>query len=100
MVAKADFKTDKAARYMKALCNHFGRKVAAGYENDDGWIDFPFGRCELQADHDGLSIRLEGHDAPTLFQLKRIVSGHLERFAQNELVSLDWMDEQKIKGGV
>ena len=93
MVAKAEFKTDKAVRYMKALCNHFGRKIEAKYENNEGQIDFPFGRCELRADDDRLSIRVKGHDTPTLLQLKHIVSSHLERFAQNELVSLNWMDE-------
>ena len=99
MVANANFQTDKAARYMKALCNHFGRKIEAKYEDNEGWIDFPFGRCDLRADNDGLSIRVEGHDTPTLLQLKRVVGSHLERFTQNELVSLDWMDELESKHG-
>ena len=100
MIATADFKTDKAARYMKALCNHFGSKVDAKYENNRGWINFPFGRCELQADDDRLSIHVEGNDSSTLRQVKKIVSSHLKRFTQNELVSLDWRDEQNIKEAI
>jgi len=47
----------------------------------------------------GFLFALRGMIPPTLLQLKRVVGSHLERFTQNELVSLDWMDELESKHG-
>ena len=56
MNTTATFKTDRGGRYLKALCHHFGRKVDASCEDTAGWVQFPFGRCELSADDAQLRI--------------------------------------------
>src|SRR5690606_39963199 len=36
LLAQGQVKTEKAQRYLKALCNHFSHKVQASYSDDRG----------------------------------------------------------------
>lgn len=40
--------TDKPVAYMRQLCKHFGHKVDASFGDGSGYIQFEFGRCDLQ----------------------------------------------------
>lgn len=93
MFTTATVKTEKAERYMKALCNHFGRKVAASYEGNKGSVDFGFGSCLLEATDDALILKVESDSIQTLSQLEQIMSSHLIRFTQNEILEVKWIDE-------
>ena len=44
MQTKATVQTEKADRYMKALINHFSRKVNAAYSGNAGYVECGFGR--------------------------------------------------------
>ncbi len=90
MKNKATVSTKKGARYMKALVNHFSRKIEASYEGDRGSISFDFGRCEIEALSDSLVFVVESGTQPELDQLKGVISSHLKRFTQDEVVTLDW----------
>lgn len=41
---------------MKALCNHFARKIDAKYEGDKGVIKFGDGTCKITASADLLTL--------------------------------------------
>lgn len=47
MKKTATFRSKRASRYMTALCHHFGRKVDTSCQAATGWVQFPFGRCEM-----------------------------------------------------
>lgn len=94
VTAQAQLKTEKALRYLKALCNHFNRKVEAGFEGVDGWVNFPFGNCTLHAEEDSLLIHLTADNPAMLTQVKGVVSSHLEKFAVKENLQIEWEHDQ------
>ena len=90
--AQAQVTTPKAARYLKALCNHFSRKVTAEYDDNHGTVQFGIGDCEMVADAAALVIRIQAANAENLAQVKYVVSDHLERFAVDEALQVTWVD--------
>ena len=90
MKSKATVSTEKGARYMKALINHFSRKIDASYEGEHGQISFGFGRCDIEALSDSLAFVAESASQPELDQLEGVINSHLKRFTQDEIVTLDW----------
>lgn len=92
MNAFASFQTGNASRYLSMLCNHFGKKVKAKSGGDEGWVEFPFGRCEMTANDSQLEMRASADTQPLLDQVQRIITSHLERFAFRENPILDWQE--------
>ena len=90
MQSTTTIQTEKAPRYMKALVNHFGRKTKAAYAGDSGYIEFAFGRCDIQSHAETLSFTLNSPGHEELEQLKMVVDKHLTRFSQNEIAGLEW----------
>ena len=90
MKATATVQTKKAQRYMKAMVNHFGQKTTAAYEADSGYVEFGFGRCDIEAQSDTLSFRLNSSGNEGLDRLKWMVDKHITRFSQNEISALTW----------
>lgn len=90
MQSTTTIQTEKAPRYMKALVNHFARKANAAYEGNDGYIEFGFGRCDIQADAESLTFKLNSPSNEELDRLKMVVDKHLARFSQDEIVGLEW----------
>ncbi len=82
--------TEKAARYMKALVNHFSRKIVASYEGNHGTISFDFGRCELKAENGNLIVSAESQNADNLKRMEQVIDSHLKRFIQDEDLTLTW----------
>lgn len=87
----ATIQTGKARRYMKALVNHFNRKVTAVYTEDSGYIEFGFGRCDIQANDNTLTFQATSNDADNLNRLQGVISSHLVRFTQSEIPDLSWV---------
>ena len=75
---------------MKAMINHFGRKTNAAYEADKGYVDFGFGRCDMQADESALSFQLNSTSAEGIERLKWMIDKHITRFSQDEIAELNW----------
>lgn len=86
----ATFKSDRAGRYMTALCHHFGRKVDTNCEETSGWVQFPFGRCDMVVEDQELMLTAQAEDEDRLEQVVRIVTSHLDRFAFRENPELTW----------
>lgn len=92
--ARATVQTEKADRYMRALCNHFGRKVTAEYEGNHGTVQFGFGYCEFDVTDSALNIFVQAEDNEMFDRVKDVVGGHLERFAASaETLTVEWADE-------
>lgn len=92
MIQIAALETDKAERLMKALCNHFARKITARYEGNKGYIEFGDGKCEITATSSTLTFQAEAEDVDGLDHVKRAVVKHLQRFTNGEDVQFDWKD--------
>lgn len=74
------------------LCDHFGKRVEASCDANNGWVQFPIGRCEMTAHPDLLEMLASADDQARLDQVTQIVTSHLERFAFRENPILDWQD--------
>ncbi len=88
----ATIETNKAERLMKALCNHFARKITAHYEGDKGYIDFGFGKCEITATASTLAFQVEAENVDNLSRLEGVVVEHLLRFTPGEEFQFSWKD--------
>ncbi|MEO9825855.1 MAG: DUF2218 domain-containing protein [Paracoccaceae bacterium] len=95
MNTSSTFQTDRAARYLASLCHHFGRKVDAECDEQSGWVQFPFGRCDITADGTQLALVASAQDQQSLDQVVQIVTSHLERFAFRENPALEWKTPTK-----
>jgi uncharacterized protein len=92
MIQIAMIETDKAERLMKALCNHFARKIIARYEGDKGYIEFGDGKCELTAASSTLKLQVEAENADSLSRLERVVVDHLLKFSPDDHFQIIWID--------
>jgi uncharacterized protein len=90
MIQIATIETSKAERLMKALCNHFARKITARYEGDTGSIEFRDGKCELIATSSTLKLQAEAETADGLEHVKQAVENHLQRFTPDEEIPISW----------
>lgn len=92
MIEIAIIETEKAERLMKALCNHFARKITARYEGDKGYIGFQDGACELTAKSNSLMFQVEAEDPDSHTRIKQVVVRHLLRFAPDENFQVVWKE--------
>ena len=90
MIQIAIIETDKAERLMKALCNHFARKITARYEGDKGYIEFGDGKCEITATSSTMKFLAESETTDGLDHVKRAVDKHLTRFSTEDIFQFDW----------
>ncbi|MCY1272538.1 hypothetical protein D9M68_370370 [compost metagenome] len=88
--ASAHVATETPGRYIGRLCKHFAHKIPVQYDEQHGRIEFAFGLCQLSAQADGLTLRVEARDPADLEKLKQVVASHFERFAWQEALTLDW----------
>ena len=82
--------TDKPVAYMRQLCKHFGHKVEWSFGEDSGYIQFDFGRCELQAENGTLALQVSAGDEESRERMERVVGSHLERFGRRDGLSVAW----------
>ncbi len=92
MIQITTIETDKAERLMKALCNHFARKITARYEGDKGYIEFGDGKCEITATSSTLTLQVEAENADNLARVERVVVEHLLRFTPEDNFQINWRD--------
>jgi uncharacterized protein len=92
MIQITTIETNKAERLMKALCNHFARKITARYEGNKGYIEFGDGKCEITAASNTLTLQVEAENADNLSRVAHVVADHLLRFAPGEDIQINWKD--------
>ncbi|HXZ72345.1 MAG TPA: DUF2218 domain-containing protein [Streptosporangiaceae bacterium] len=91
LTSRASVATEKPVPYMRQLCKHFGHKVDAAFGEDSGYIQFEFGRCELQARDGKLDLTVSAADAESHERLRRVIGSHLERFGRRDELTVDWI---------
>lgn len=87
-------KTEKASRYLQQLCKHWEHNLKVEFSADHGTIVFPKdargadwpgdGLVTLDAQPDGLAIRVDASAEGQLEGLKGAVERHVDRFAFRE----------------
>ena len=88
--SRAEVDTDKPVAYMRQLCKHFGHKVDASFDDDSGYIQFEFGRCELHSAERVLNLEVTATDAESHERMERVIGSHLERFGRRDELSVTW----------
>jgi uncharacterized protein len=88
--SRAEVATDKPVPYMRQLCKHFGHKVDASFDDDSGYIQFDFGRCELHAADGRLTLEVSAADAESHERMERVIGSHLERFGRRDGLAVAW----------
>lgn len=89
--ATSIFETERASRYLQAMCRHFAHKVPVNYDASAGTADMPFGSLKMQAAGNTLRFDVEAADPQSLDRLKYVVEAHIVRFAFREkLEKLSW----------
>ena len=83
--------TPKAAGYLAQLCKHFGHKVPASHEGNDGQISFSSGTCRLHAEEAALTMTVEAATPEDIARLEEVVASHLLRFAFREELKVEWL---------
>lgn len=90
LTATSRVATPRASGYLQQLCKHFGHKVPASFDADQGRIAFPFGDCDLSAGEGVLTLRLTAATPEALERLQSVIASHLERFAFREALEIRW----------
>jgi hypothetical protein len=88
--SRAEVATDKPVAYMRQLCKHFGHKVDASFDEDSGYIQFEFGRCELHTADGALELEVSAADAEGHERMERVIGSHLERFGRRDELNVTW----------
>lgn len=89
--ATTRFATENGQKYLVQLCKHFAHKIDVVQADDRGELKFSCGTGYLQAQADGLHIRVRSPDDANLADTKSVVEDHLLRFAFRENTGpLDW----------
>lgn len=91
LTSTARFETGQGAKYLIQLCKHFAHKVEAVYDGDHGDLRFIFGSVVLDADAQGLLIKVDAPSAEDLATGRDVIERHLLRFAfREEAAPLVW----------
>jgi hypothetical protein len=91
LTSQADVATEKPVPYMRQLCKHFGHKVDAAFDDDSGYIQFAFGRCELRASGATLHLTVSADTDENRERMRNVIGSHLERFGRRDDLSVDWL---------
>jgi hypothetical protein len=91
--AQAQVATPKASRYLKALCNHFSRKVTAEYNDERGRVQFGFGVCDMEASEGMLRLLIQADGEENFARVKAVVADHLTRFSGDEALEVAWINQ-------
>jgi hypothetical protein len=86
----ASIKTEHGQRYLQMLCKHFKHKVSAGWDEEQGWVEFAMGRCELNCTNELLQVRCQADNVKDLQEITDTVKSHFDRFAHKQQLILQW----------
>ncbi len=81
---------NSAPLYMKKLCRHFGHKVPVNITDDQGIIEFPFGRCHITTTDQSLHMAINVSREEDLERAQSVVGDHLQRMAPKETLQIHW----------
>lgn len=87
----ADVSTASASRYLQQLCKHWSHKFEVTFDDSRGHISLPFGKLDLIASPEMLTVSITAPEDADFAQAQKVVEEHLNRFAfrEGELI-FDW----------
>ena len=88
--AEIEVETKSGSGYLQRLCKHFGHKAEVEFATEKGSITFDFGRADLEATAEALTLSATAENEENLARLKRVMASHLERFAFREELKVAW----------
>lgn len=114
---EATVRTARASRYLVQFCQHamamggtrghlpgLHRRGAPGHgevqahaewSDTHGVVTFtPGGQCNLDADADTLTVRIDANDGQALQRIQDIITRDLDRFSHREPLTVDWHTPQ------
>ncbi|MCK9540745.1 MAG: DUF2218 domain-containing protein [Novosphingobium sp.] len=83
-IIRAVVPTTSASRYLQQLCKHWSHKFETEFDAAMGRIELPFGRLEMAAGGDALTLTLHPAEGADVERFKDVVASHLDRFAFRE----------------
>ncbi|MDQ4114919.1 MAG: DUF2218 domain-containing protein [Actinomycetota bacterium] len=90
LTAEGTMQTDAGPRYAKQLASHLGRRSTIE-ETDTGIVVvLTVGRCEVDITPDALELTATAESDEDLATVKKVVGGHLARFAQRNEITVVW----------
>jgi len=90
LVSTALIATDNPQRLITRLCKHWSHKFPVNYDEHQGEIQLPLGRCALKVQEAGLQVRLEAEEEGQIQRLQEVVAEHLERMASGQTLVFNW----------
>lgn len=90
MKSIAVVKTDHGAAYLKRLCNHFSHKVPTTVTENEGLIEFPFGKCLIEVEESQMRFSLAVIDPGDIQRAEDVVASHLLRMANRDEPEVTW----------
>jgi hypothetical protein len=93
MQTDALVKTQAGSLYLRKLCRHFAHRVPVTIADNQGVLEFPFGRCRIVAAPEQLRLSLSITDPDSLETAERLIAVHLQRMAPKELLEINWVRE-------
>ena len=83
--------TPNGGKYVRQLCKHWSHKLEVELDGDAGKVTFPSGIATMEADGEGIAIRITGEDRDDVERLTDVVARHIDRFAFREApLAYDW----------
>lgn len=92
MTITADVPTAHASRYLQQLAKHWAHKFEVSFTPQEGSIALPFGRCDLTAGPEALTLVLTPLPDADVERFKTVVADHLQRFGHRETLTFDWRE--------
>ncbi|MGH2872719.1 MAG: DUF2218 domain-containing protein [Solirubrobacteraceae bacterium] len=90
ITAHGEVATDRPIPYMRQLCRHFGHNVDTGFDDDSGYIQFEYARCEMRAGDGLLALTVTAADRADAERMAGVIGSHLERFGSRDELSVAW----------
>ena len=90
-----EVRTPEPSRILQRLCYHFSRKIQVRYDENEGWAEFPWGHCKLQADTEVLRFQCQANDPEGLGQVRHVIDEHISLFSRKQGLSVQWEDAVK-----
>ncbi len=92
LTSTAHYPTQHASKYLQQLCKHFAHKVTVFNDEAHGTVALEAGPATLDADENGLTLRVTAEDAKGIIGARFVFDIHLVTFAHREgFTGLSWV---------